>query len=103
VRENRTHGSEGGEDESPSLPLSERGMDPGSSPGVTRRGAVGVKSWRICQLPTSGVRWWSSCIDLNYALSGDCIVLLFSGGTKGTQAADIDRAYAYWEIFQEQR
>lgn len=38
-----------------------------------------------------------------YALSGDQIVLLFSGGTKGTQAADIDRACAYWKIFQEQR
>jgi putative component of toxin-antitoxin plasmid stabilization module len=38
-----------------------------------------------------------------YALSGAQIVLLFSGGTKGTQAADIDRACAYWKIFQEQR
>ena len=38
-----------------------------------------------------------------YALSGDQVVLLFSGGTKGTQAADIERACAYWKIFQELR
>ncbi len=38
-----------------------------------------------------------------YAMSGEKIVLLLCGGDKRTQAADIDRACAYWQIWQEEQ
>lgn len=38
-----------------------------------------------------------------YALSGDRIVLLLCGGDKRMQSADIDRACAYWQIWQERQ
>ena len=49
---------------------------------------------------------WELRIDLGpgyrvyYALAGDRIVLLLAGGDKRAQAADIDRACAYWTDWQ---
>lgn len=36
-----------------------------------------------------------------YGKAGSTAVLLLCGGDKGTQAADIDRACAYWRDWQE--
>ena len=38
-----------------------------------------------------------------YAMSGVQIVLLLCGGDKSTQSADIERACAYWKVWQEKR
>lgn len=35
-----------------------------------------------------------------YAMSGQQVVLLLTGGNKGSQDADIDRACAYWKDWQ---
>lgn len=35
-----------------------------------------------------------------YACAGQCVVLLFCGGDKRTQDADINRAAAYWQDWQ---
>lgn len=38
-----------------------------------------------------------------YAQEGDTVVLLLCGGSKRTQAKDIERAHAYWKDYKARR
>jgi putative addiction module killer protein len=44
---------------------------------------------------------WGPGYRLYYAMAGRTCVLLLCGGDKRTQAADIERAIAYWRDYQQ--